>query len=177
MNYSRRWIKLFIIQQSLQEKKHPDRESYFERYASPRQLDTETKDFVYSWVCNQPIVHQDYLDDFPQKSQFVGGGEKSKDENKNHDAEQKPRSCIFPPIDSSIISGRPVTLIQSEIHNPKPPTKEKPSSGSAHQRRNRNINNNNDQSSNNARNKSNSAPNPLQRTKPIDEKWTDMVYR
>lgn len=44
----------------------------------------------FSWVCNQPIVHQDYLDDFPSKSQFVVAGEKSKEENKNHDAEQKP---------------------------------------------------------------------------------------
>ncbi|XP_057316577.1 leucine-rich repeat and IQ domain-containing protein 1-like isoform X2 [Hydractinia symbiolongicarpus] len=112
------------------------KQSYFQVHGSPTPLfrQYESKQMTYSWVCDQAVLHQE------RANELFG------DEKKNVSEVLTSRSAkesikrvgsepiFLPQLDPAVIAGRTVPLVQSEVHNPKPPSK-RSSSGSINARR------------------------------------------
>jgi len=82
------------------------------------QMQVSQKDATYSWVCNQPVLHADRADEVLSRN----GKFYTEIESKicKETLSDECESIILPRIDPAILAGKQLSLIQSEIHNPKP---------------------------------------------------------
>jgi len=98
------------------QKKEVERRSYFQDIASPEvESRGPINPMTYSWVCNQTVLHND------SAKELIADDMTSRTTRRLIKRHDSLPVVVLPPLNDRVLSGSPISLVQSEIHNPKPP--------------------------------------------------------